>query len=89
MDAMEKSFRQLLLDNEERPRRRWACETAPMTRTAPADTTSDSGDHHDRVLIRGMLQLTPLERLRTVAAYWPMVRLGLERRAAAGGNARP
>jgi hypothetical protein len=59
-----------------------------MTSTAPAGTTSDNGEH-DRALIRGMLQLTPAERLRAVAAYWPMIRIGLERRAAAGGNARP
>jgi hypothetical protein len=59
-----------------------------MTSTGPAGATGVTGDH-DRALIRGMLQLTPAERLRAVAAYWPMIRIGLERRAAAGGNARP
>lgn len=44
---------------------------------------------HDRQLVRAMLAMTPVERLRTVAAYWPLVRIGLVRRAAAGGTARP
>jgi len=43
----------------------------------------------DRELVRAMLARTPVERLRTAAAYWPLVRAGLVRRAAAGGTARP
>lgn len=46
-------------------------------------------DPHDRALVRQMLTMTPTERLTTVAAYWPMVRTGLERRRAAGGARRP
>jgi len=46
-------------------------------------------DAHDRRLVRAMLAKTPVERLGTVAAYWPLVRAGLIRRAAAGGVARP
>lgn len=51
--------------------------------------TVDEGEAHDRVLIRRMLELSPVERLRSVAAYWPLIRVGLERRSAAGGTARP
>lgn len=36
-----------------------------------------------------MLTLTPAERLHNVAAYWPVVRVGLERRRMVGGTARP
>lgn len=46
-------------------------------------------DPHDRALVRHMLTMTPTERLHNVAAYWPLVRIGLERRAAASGVARP
>ncbi len=46
-------------------------------------------DAHDRRLVRAMLAMTPVERLRTIAAYWPLVRAGLIRRAAAGGATRP
>jgi hypothetical protein len=43
----------------------------------------------DLELVRAMLARTPAERLRTAAAYWPLVRVGLMRRAAAGGTVRP
>lgn len=46
-------------------------------------------DPHDRALVRQMLTMTPDERLTTVAAYWPLVRTGLERRRTAGGARRP
>lgn len=46
-------------------------------------------DPHDRALVRHMLTMTPTERLTTVAAYWPLVRTGLERRRTAGGTRRP
>jgi len=39
-------------------------------------------DPHDRVLVRHMLTLTPTERLQNVSSYWPLIRVGLERRAA-------
>ena len=48
-----------------------------------------SSDPHDRALVRHMLTLTPAERLHNVAAYWPVVRVGLERRRSVGGTARP
>ena len=48
-----------------------------------------SSDPHDRALVRQMLTLTPTERVTSVAAYWPLVRTGLERRRAAGGTRRP
>lgn len=57
--------------------------------------TNDEGSspmavsEHDRRLVRAMLAMTPAERLKTVAAYWPLVRTGLLRRAAAGGATRP
>ncbi|HSK90493.1 MAG TPA: hypothetical protein VK875_04190 [Euzebyales bacterium] len=57
--------------------------------TADAARGTPHGDPHDRALVRHMLTLTPTERLTTVAAYWPLVRTGLERRRAAGGAARP
>lgn len=40
-------------------------------------------DPHDRALVRHMLTLTPTERLQNVTSYWPLIRVGLERRAAA------
>ncbi len=43
-----------------------------------------AGDPHDRALVRHMLTLTPTERLRNIAAYWPLIRVGLEQRALAG-----
>ncbi len=43
-------------------------------------------DPHDRALVRHMLTLTPTERLRNVSSYWPLIRVGLERRAAAGAT---
>lgn len=52
----------------------------------PAEPSSDP---HDRALVRQMLTMTPTERLTSVAAYWPLVRTGLERRRAAGGTSRP
>lgn len=52
--------------------------TTPSTHSAPIAISA-----HDRQLVRAMLAMTPVERLRTVAAYWPLVR------AAAGGAARP
>jgi hypothetical protein len=45
-------------------------------------------DPHDRVLVRHMLTLTPTERLQNVSSYWPLIRVGLVRRAAVGA-ARP
>lgn len=45
-------------------------------------------DPHDRALVRHLLTLTPAERLQNVSAYWPLIRVGLERRAATGA-ARP
>jgi hypothetical protein len=45
-------------------------------------------DPHDRVLVRHMLTLTPTERLQSVSSYWPLIRVGLVRRAAVGA-ARP
>jgi hypothetical protein len=48
-----------------------------------------SSDPHDRALVRHMLTLTPAERLHNVAAYWPVVRVGLERRRSVGGTHRP
>jgi hypothetical protein len=50
---------------------------------APGMQTALS-DPHDRALVRHMLTLTPTERLRNVSAYWPLIRVGLERRAATG-----
>lgn len=47
---------------------------------------SPSSDPHDRALVRHMLSLTPDERLRNVSAYWPLMRVGLERRAMAGAS---
>lgn len=41
-------------------------------------------DPHDRALVRQMLALTPTERLQNVSSYWPLIRVGLERRAMAG-----
>lgn len=59
-----------------------------VTETRP--TLPDASvDEHDRRLVRAMLAMAPIERLRTVAAYWPLVRIGLERRAASGGTRRP
>jgi len=55
----------------------------------PAGEPRPATDEQDRELIRAMLAMTPQERLRTVAAYWPLVRIGLERRAGAGGSPRP
>jgi hypothetical protein len=43
-------------------------------------------DPHDRALVRHMLTLTPTERLRNVSSYWPLIRVGLERRAATGAT---
>lgn len=48
-----------------------------------------SSDPHDRALVRQMLTMTPTERVTSVAAYWPLVRTGLQRRRAAGGASRP
>ncbi len=56
---------------------------------ANLQTPPASISEHDRRLVRAMLTMTPVERLRTVAAYYPLVRVGLERRAAAGGRPRP
>jgi hypothetical protein len=44
------------------------------------------GDPHDRALVRHMLTLTPTERLQNVSSYWPLIRVGLERRAATGAT---
>ena len=41
-------------------------------------------DPHDRALVRHLLTLTPDERLRNVSAYWPLIRVGLERRTGTG-----
>lgn len=49
-------------------------------------TLGPASDPHDRALVRHMLSLTPTERLRNVSAYWPLMRVGLERRAAAGAR---
>jgi hypothetical protein len=43
-------------------------------------------DPHDRALVRHMLTLTPTERLQNVSSYWPLIRVGLERRAATGAT---
>lgn len=45
-----------------------------------------ASDPHDRALVRHMLTLTPTERLRNLSAYWPLIRVGLEQRALAGGT---
>lgn len=44
------------------------------------------GDPHDRALVRHLLTLTPTERLQNVSSYWPLIRVGLERRAATGAT---
>ena len=43
-------------------------------------------DEHERRLIRRMLSLSPEQRLRSVAAAYPLVRVGLVRRLASGGT---
>lgn len=48
--------------------------------------TDDAGD---LALIRATLRLTPAERLARVVATYPLVRAGLLRRRAAGGDPRP
>lgn len=48
--------------------------------------TADAGD---LALIRGALRLSPAERLARVVASYPLVRTGLLRRRAAGGDPRP
>jgi len=45
-------------------------------------------DANDRALIRQMLRMTPTQRLETVAAYWPFIRIGLERRRARARHPR-
>lgn len=54
----------------------------PRAHTIPSDP-------HDRALVRHMLTLTPTERLRNVSAYWPVMRVGLQRRGAVSGTRRP
>jgi len=61
---------------------------SPQTTLVPLPAVQSS-DPHDRALVRQMLTMTPTERLTSVAAYWPLVRTGLQRRRAAGGSARP
>ncbi len=54
----------------------------------PARTHVVAGDPHDRALVRHMLALTPTERLRNVSAFWPVARLGLQRRQRVSGACR-
>lgn len=62
-----------------------------MTPASVAERPSSraASDPHDRALVRHMLTLTPAERLHNVSAYWPVMRVGLERRRMVGGTARP
>ncbi|MBW3603855.1 MAG: hypothetical protein KY460_02900 [Actinobacteria bacterium] len=52
----------------------------------PQGPASDRGD---RALVRHLLTLTPTERLLTLSSFWPVVRIGLQRRHVAGGAHRP
>jgi 5-formyltetrahydrofolate cyclo-ligase len=60
-----------------------------MTTDTRTTLPEASVDEQDRRLVGAMLAITPVQRLRTVAAYWPLRRAGLERRARAGGTRRP
>lgn len=55
---------------------------------ASARTNSPTSDPHDRALVRQMLTLTPTERLLNVSAFWPLVRIGLQRRHGVSGACR-
>jgi hypothetical protein len=55
-----------------------------MLRDDPPERPSD-----DVRQIRRLLQMTPEQRLRALSAAYPLVRVGLLRRAAAGGARKP
>ena len=59
---------------------------SPLTLADPPRARAGFSDPHDRALVRHMLTLTPTERLRNVSAYWPLMKVGLERRAAVGAS---